>query len=364
MWMNKNQEAFFALVRAGLWEKEVRLLPSDIIDFREVLRIAEEQSVVGLLAAGIDHVENSQVPQGDVLTIAGKALQIEQRNVAMNQFAAQLFSKLQSENINALLVKGQGLAQCYRRPLWRTAGDIDLLLDEDYYEKAKSLLIPLSDHVETEDIQAKHQGLTIKGFLVELHGRMPFTMSERVDRVVEDVLKDSLSNVGNRIWNNAGTEIYLPKVDNDVIIVFTHLLHHFFIEGVGLRQICDWCRLLWTYRNELDKDLLGIRLREMGLMSEWKVFGAMAVDSLGLPRYAMPFYDAAFRMKGAIALKRVMKSGNFGHNNDLNYRARYTGKSYQLIAVWRRFWDFASLIPIFPVDAPKFFISYLYGKVN
>ena len=37
--------------------------------------------------------------------------------------------------INVLLVKGQGIALCYIRPLWRVAGDIDLFLNKDYYYK-------------------------------------------------------------------------------------------------------------------------------------------------------------------------------------------------------------------------------------
>ena len=57
----------------------------------------------------------------------------------------------------------------------------------------------------------------------------------------------------------------MPGPDNDVVIVFTHFLHHFFIGGVGLRQICDWCRLLWTYRESLDRGLLESRIRKMGL---------------------------------------------------------------------------------------------------
>lgn len=123
-----NKDAFLALVRAGLWEREVRLSPYKEIDFSEILRLAEEQSVVGLVTVGLEHVVNMSVTLKVKLLFAGRALQIEQQNVAMNQFVAELFEKLQKENINALLVKGQGIAQCYEKPLWRTSGDVDLLL--------------------------------------------------------------------------------------------------------------------------------------------------------------------------------------------------------------------------------------------
>ena len=54
----------------------------------------------------------------------------------------------------------------------------------------------------------------------------------------------------------------------------------------------------------------------------------------------------------------------FGHNNDLSYRTRYTGVSYKMIATWRRLLDFVSLVPVFPVDAPKFFFTYMFNKAK
>ena len=59
-----------------------------------------------------------------------------------------------------------------------------------------------------------------------------------------------------------------------------------------------------------------------------------------------------------------MEVGNFGHNKDLSYRTRYTGMTYKIVAAWRRLKDFASLIPVFPLDAPRFFWNYMLQKVK
>ena len=163
---------------------------------------------------------------------------------------------------------------------------------------------------------------------------------------------------------NIDSATILQLADEHIFLVFTHFLRHFFIEGVGLRQICDWCRLLYTYRDSLNYGLLESRIRSAGLMSEWKTFAALAVNILGMPDESMPFYDARYNTKSEKVLKRVMKSGNMGHNNDLSYRSRYTGITYKVVAMWRRFKNFASLVPVFPLDAPKFFVCYLFGKVG
>ena len=96
---NTNTKAFFELVRAGLWENEVRLSNYKNIDFAEVYRLAEEQSVIGLVAAGIDRVVDVKVPQVWALQFAGQTIQMEQRNNAMNVYIAGLIDKLRKESL-------------------------------------------------------------------------------------------------------------------------------------------------------------------------------------------------------------------------------------------------------------------------
>lgn len=366
-----NQELFYKLVRAGLWADtsvhDSRFTVHDFeqVDWDEVYQLAEEQSVIGVVLSGIEH-SNVKPPQELLLQWIGNVQILEQQNKAMNAFVAELIEKLKNADIFALLVKGQGVAQCYEKPLWRCSGDIDLLLSNDNYKKAKSTLIPIADEVANENTTTKHQALVINGFDVELHGKMPFIISKRVDDGIDDVLDDLFCRGNVRSWDCNGTQVFLPSPDNDVILVFTHFLHHFFIEGVGLRQICDWCRLLYSYRNSLNDRLLESRIRKMGLMSEWKAFYNLAGRYLGMPDLdsELTIHDSRFDKKADRIMELVLESGNFGHNKDLSYRTRYTGITYKIVAAWRRLKDFASLIPVFPMDAPRFYVTYVLGKVK
>ncbi len=60
---------------------------------------------------------------------------------------------------------------------------------------------------------------------------------------------------------------------------------------MNLRQLCDCCRLLWTFRKEIDRVLLEKRLKKCGLLQEWKAFAALVIDYLGMPVEAMPLYE-------------------------------------------------------------------------
>ncbi len=280
--LDNNTKAFLELVRAGLWEKEARLSQFGRVDYEEVMRLAEEQSVVGLVAAGIDGIKKLRedgfaIPIEIKLQFIGQSLQIEQRNQAMNRFISELVEKMREKGIYTLLVKGQGIAQCYEKPLWRSSGDVDLLLSNDNYEKAKEFLVPLSSFQKVEGRYSKHLGLNIYEHLreqaatdqrepwyVELHGTLRTGLATRIDELVDTVQRDVFFGGNVRSWQNDETTVFLPAPGNDAIFVFTHFLMHFYREDMTLRQICDWSRLLWTYRERIDVRLLEKRLRVAG----------------------------------------------------------------------------------------------------
>ena len=366
--LDNNTQVFFELVRAGLWEKEVQLAPYGEIEFSEILKLATEQSVVGLVAAGLEHVKDVKIPQEWTLQFIGSTLQIEQRNKAMNEFVAKLITLLRKNDIYALLVKGQGIAQCYEKPLWRASGDVDLLLSDSNYEKAKKLLTPLATEVETEFTHFKHQGMTIDGWVVELHGTLHSRLSRRVDNMIDSVQGNVFYGGEVRSWQNGNTQVFLPSPDNDVIFVFTHILHHFFFEGIGLRQICDWCRLLFCYCEKLDIRLLETRIRKAGLMTEWKAFASFAVEYLGMPVEAMPLYDADERWKRKAdgICQFVMEVGNFGHNKQVQgSKVNVQGYFWRKFnSFWGRLSDMLRHFKLFPKDSIVFFGGVLRSGLH
>ena len=112
-----------------------------------------------------------------------------------------------------------------------------------------------------------------------------------MDRMIDAVQEDEFNSGEVRVWRYGNTDIFMPNADNDLFLLFTHFVRHFYKGGISFRQLCDWCRLLWKYRSEINIQLLESRLRKAGLMDEWKAFAAVTVDFLGMPIEAMPLYD-------------------------------------------------------------------------
>ena len=356
---NNTIKAFFALLQAGLWERDVYLLPLGAVDYEGIMNLAEEQAVVGVVTAGLEHVKDDKVPQEILLQFIGQSLQIEQQNTLMNQFIRELVDRMRVCGIYTLLVKGQGIAQCYERPLWRSCGDVDFYLSEDSFQKAKSFFRPLVESFDPDNEYTKHINMHCDTWVVEIHENQHTKLSKKVDQVLDDVHFDLLNNGNIRSCLIGKTQVFLPSIDNEVLIVFTHFIKHFYKGGLGIRQICDWCRLLWKFRDRVNIETLEKRLHKMGLMGEWKAFGAFAVDFLGMPEVAMPFYEEKCRWhsKAKRIKDFILETGNFGHNRDVSYYGKYPRLVSKIISYSMRIGDAIHHASIFPYDSMRFMVG-------
>ena len=367
MAFNRNNiEVFLLLVRAGLFgrtEGIENFLPDDV-DWAEVYQLAKEQSVMGLAADGIEMVRTEWLKTHGTplvsrkwgLKFASGTAKLEQRNLNMNRFVAQLIYRLRKEDVYALLLKGQGVAQCYKRPLWRACGDVDLLLTEENFQKAKDYLLPFASFSKMSNEHKKELAMKISNWLVELHGSLRCGFSSRIDRELDKVYHETFCGGNVSSWMNGKVQVFTLGKENEIFYVFAHFLNHFYKSGVGIRQICDWCRLLWTFRDSLDLNVLESRLKRMKLMSEWKAFGMFAIEYLGMPEEAMPFCskDKKWERKARQILTFVLKTGNMGHNRKKKVKV----KSYlarKIKSSGQRICDLANHITIFPIDTLRFF---------
>ena len=370
---------FFELLKAGLWgEADANLNVNhnlfEGVDWEKIYQLAQEHSVLGLVLAGLEQYKNLNadldlnIPKVLLLQWIGEVQIIEKQNKDMNAFIAELIEKLRKEDIYAILVKGQGIAQCYEKPLWRSSGDVDLLLSKDNYEKAKAFILPKGVLTEPEEAGKKHLAMQVEQWAVELHGTLRVGLSKRVDRMLDKVQHDIFYGGQVRSWMNGQTQVFLPAANEDVVYVFAHILQHFYKGGIGLRQICDWCRLLYTYRDSLNYGLLEQRIKRAGLVSEWKAFGAFAVRYLGMPIEAIPLLNANEDLSANIKKTDkicgfILEVGNFGHNRDNSYFQKHSFIVQNSISAWRRVKDLCRHATIFPVNSVRFFFGIMYNGI-
>lgn len=313
-----TENLFFALLRAGLWGAFEGDVPQqDEIEWKSLLKLAEEQTVSGLISDGLSLMKKAvpslEVPAKVTERLMIQTIGLEKSNAMVNGVVSEVCGALNKAGIRYCLIKGQGTALNYPRPNHRTPGDIDLLLDDENYRKASELLVPMAVEVSPENPQKKHLGMKFRnGVEVELHGTARVSFGDAVNKVIDRMQDDLFKGNDFREWDCLGTEVRLPSVDFDAAFIFIHFVQHFYHGGLGLRQICDWVMHLSRFSSEIDQGWILDHLIDLGMLKEWDAFGALAVTLLGMPRECAPFYMPSQDKYAEMIWASMRHSGNFG----------------------------------------------------
>lgn len=112
----------------------------------------------------------------------------------------------------------------------------------------------------------------------------------------------------------------------------------------GLRQISDWDRLLYTYKDSLNYESLESRLRKADVMTVWTAFYRLVSTYLVMPEEVLSFMfqDARserWEKKANKVMAFVLETGNFGHNRDYRYYKKYPYLIYKVISLCHHFRD-------------------------
>ena len=216
--------------------------------WQELYSFASKQALLGLCFEGIERLgeeypeELKQNPIGRELLITwmGKAQQIRRQNMKVNAVASKLFAMLREDGLRCCILKGQGNALMYSNVYSRNPGDIDVWVNasrEQITEYAKK-------HFKLgDDIRYQHIETSVDGVPVELHF-FPCTMNNPIynARLQKWFKRNADLQCSNVVSLPDGIgEIAIPTTAFNVVYQLTHLYHHFFDEGIGMRQIIDYC---------------------------------------------------------------------------------------------------------------------------
>lgn len=271
-----------ALLRAGLWERDVTLPAGpDAAQWRALLEAARGQAVSGLLRQGIARLPEAQLPPAELrLALLAEADAIERAYGAMARTEAALLAFFSEAGLHPLVQKGSQAAKYYACPQARSSGDIDLFLPGAEFDKVQAL-VPHAHPDPSGSLVFVRDGVT-----VELHPRY-YDLHFAPEKLPAP--------------GSAAGEILLQSA---------HICKHAIGTGIGLKQLCDLARTLYATEGRYDKDELREALRKTGLLRWHRLLCSLLTEDLGL--------DAGcclpdFRPCSAGPLRRIVRrGGNFG----------------------------------------------------
>ena len=323
------------------------------VDWRQLYTFASRQALLGFCFDGIERLtkefseELKQNPmERDLLmTWMGAAQQIRRQNVKVNAVAGKLFSMLREDRMRCCVLKGQGNALMYPNAYSRNPGDIDVWINasrERIMEYARNKF-ELGD-----DISLQHLETSLDGVPVELHF-FPCFMNNpiyhaRLQKWFRRNADLQFSHIV-RLPDGAG-DIAIPTSSFNVVYQLTHLYHHFFDEGIGMRQIIDYYYVVNNGELLVIRDSLQKELKHLGL---WKFAGAVMFvlhEVIGLSENKMivPIDEK----RGKLLLAEILDGGNFGR-----HFSKYGGFTHQSLGKkhFLKIWRNMHFVRYYPAEA-------------
>lgn len=361
--------AIFAFLRYFLGYKENMSRIIDGINWQQLYSFASKQAILALCFDGIERLgkeypeELRQNPIGRelLMTWMGKAQQIRRQNMKVNGVAAKLYSMLREDGLRCCILKGQGNALMYPNAYSRNPGDIDVWVNasrEQITEYAKK-------HFELgDDIRYQHIETSVDGVPVELHF-FPCTMNNPIynARLQKWFKRNADLRCSNVVSLPDGIgKIAIPTTAFNVIYQLTHLYHHFFDEGIGMRQIIDYYYVVNNDELLAIKDTLQKELKHLGL---WKFTGAVMYvlhEALGLSGEKM--IAPMDEKRGKLLLAEILNGGNFGkHFTKYGHFTQQGMAKKYFLKIWRNM-HFVRYYPAEALSEPIFRTWHFFWRMK
>ena len=322
------------------------------MDWRLLYEFASKQAMLGVCFDGIERLgkEYPEVlrlnPIGRDVLMAwmAKAQQIRRLNMNVNGVAAKLYSMLKEDGLRCCILKGQGNALMYGNPYLRNPGDVDV-----WVNASREVIMEYGrrNFDLEDDIRYQHLETTMDGVPVELHF-MPCVMNNPIynARLQKWFWRNADLQCSNvvELPDGAG-EIAVPTTAFNVVYQLCHLYHHFFDEGIGMRQIVDYYYVLVKSEEGRVKNCTATEgkanvtslQRELKYLGLWKFAGAVMYVLhvvLGLPEERM--IRSMDVKRGELLLSEILNGGNFGkHFTKYGHFTQQGMAKKYFLKIWR-----------------------------
>lgn len=206
----------------------------------EVMRMAEQQSLLGICFAGIEKLSEDQLP--DKITLLewiGQTEYIKSQNIRLNYQCAEVERILSKKKLSSCILKGQGVGALYGDLApYRAPGDIDLWVNGSC-DQVLDYVNALSPNREFD---GKHAHLNIyPDTSVEVHWWPSVSSNPFLSRKLKTFYHAQVSSQCNHeIKLYSGQTITTTDAFFDSIHVLLHIFGHFLYEGVILKQLMDY----------------------------------------------------------------------------------------------------------------------------
>lgn len=309
--MTTEQDFYLKILAYGLTGNTSATPPKvDSINWSRFYSFCESQAILGIGLQCIDKLKSQlgsglKIPQGLLFQWIGIAEQIKVQNQLLNKRTKELTDYLANKGKRSCILKGQGNALMYPEPQLRTSGDIDVWL-----EGSKKDIVEFV-HRDYPQINVEYHHMQYPVFddvEVEVHYYPSYCYNKWHNHRLLQYFKEESEK---QFDNSTDQGFNAPMVPFNLVFQLSHMMRHFFTQGIGLRHAIDYYYLLQQDITEEQKSELVHVLKRCGMYKFFRAMMWIETSVLGLNKNAdiVPVHERA----GLLILREMLKGGNFGH---------------------------------------------------
>lgn len=278
--MNKIDSALVRLLRRSLnGEDSPDIGILSLAQWQEIYRQAAVQGILALLWHAIERLHPSSQPPREIrLQWAYSVDRIRIRYRKQWNVATELAEAYAAAGIRTVVLKGLALSRYYPIPEYRECGDFDCFLC-GAYERGNRIARSLGASVD--DRSYRHSHIEYNGLLIENHR---FCMTVRGDRNLKRLEKEiqrmAIDNRNETCLRD--TKLILPPAQFHALFLTQHALHHFLVEGITLRHLCDWGMFLKHETADIDWTAFDDACRDNDMLVFADAMTAICTEKLGI----------------------------------------------------------------------------------
>lgn len=315
----QSERLFLELLQCAIWNRQPNAsLFEDLRPeiWNSIFETASKQAVRALIADVILALPANCLPlEKRTIMLFKQINSMEKINRLVNQTLVEICNKYRELNIPVVLLKGQGVAQNYPKPLLRNAGDIDLFLyQKGDYDKANEWVKEqgYTYHVDERD---GHRAFEMGRIMVENHKFITFFEKKKYNLQLVELLNKIITAKRFDEIEIEGFKMKKLPADLNAFYIFLHLFFHFIHGGVGLRQFCDWVLFLKTHHQNIDKERFTSLAKSFDVYYSIQLFAQAAIEYLGASPDIFPFQLTKKSRYSRMIMEEIFVGGNFGFHH-------------------------------------------------
>lgn len=306
------EKLFLEALCAAIHGRRLRWGPIPPADWDALFRLAGTQKLLPMLVDALCDCANAGTdPRFPAYRIAAKQQVLQQTRKDSAFFP--IYARLRAAGLDALVVKGCLCRAVYPNGALRISADEDLLVPEEQFPAACSLLAeaglrPLS---EEDPGRAAEIGWRTPDGLVylELHKYL-FAPDSGPFGLLQKVFSAVFSAVRAYPMPDGGELLSLSPHDH-LLYLLLHAMKHFIRTGFGLRQICDVGLWASRWQDEIDWSLLRRQAEQVHGAAFSAALFRIAEEQLTIP-LALPAFWRDGAPDPTPMLRDLLEGGIYG----------------------------------------------------